>query len=192
LISPTAAEGVIYLLRNPLDVAISYAHHFACSVDDAIGYMGDEGHRIFASRDKLHWLPPQYYRSWCDHVASWLERSRLRLLVLRFEDLVRDPHTEFARAAAFAGLPAGRRRVADAVAFSSFDEMRRQEQRHGFDERNPLAPTFFRRGGVDDWRRSLTAAQVRRIIGEHRDVMRRFGYVDDHGEAIPQAEKSDR
>ena len=35
-------SGAIYIVRNPLDVAISYANHMNCSIDFAIEQMGTE------------------------------------------------------------------------------------------------------------------------------------------------------
>lgn len=187
LVSRQAASGVVYLVRNPLDVAVSYAHHFACDLDRAIDRLADDRHQIFDSPDRLYWHPRQRYRTWSRHVESWVDESNLPILLLRYEDMSRNPEDACRQVAEFAGLPADRQRLTKAVRFSSFAELQRQEERKGFAERNPDAPSFFRRGTVDGWRTVLTACQVRRVIDAHRRVMRRFGYVDDGGEPIPQA-----
>ena len=36
LITPAATAGAIYILRNPLDLAVSYAHHYRVSLDRAV------------------------------------------------------------------------------------------------------------------------------------------------------------
>ena len=40
---------------------------------------------------------------------------------------------------------------------------------------------FFRKGKIGSWRESLTPGQVERIILDHGEVMRRFGYLAAEG-----------
>ena len=70
------------------------------------------------------------------------------------------------------------------MAFSSFDELQRQEQEQGFAEQMAPGRSFFRKGKVGAWREALTSAQAARIIGDHRDVMTRFGYLSEAGEPV--------
>ena len=41
--------GAIYVVRNPLDVALSYAHHLGATLDDIIDLMGRTGFESPAS-----------------------------------------------------------------------------------------------------------------------------------------------
>jgi hypothetical protein len=104
--------------------------------------------------------------------------------VMRYEDMKRLPGETFTAAAAFLGLPHGRERVVDALEKSSFDELQRQEREQGFRERPPSAESFFREGRVGAWRETLQADQVARIVRDHRDVMRRFGYLTEGDEPV--------
>jgi len=38
---------------------------------------------------------------------------------------------------------------------------------------------FFRDGRVGQWREVLDSAQVRHVLDDHHDVMKRFGYLPD-------------
>jgi len=42
-INSAVTSGAIYIVRNPLDVAISYSHHMGRSIDDAIEHMEQKG-----------------------------------------------------------------------------------------------------------------------------------------------------
>ena len=44
LIPPEISAGAVYIVRNPLDVAISLAHFNSDSIDDAIAMMGTSGY----------------------------------------------------------------------------------------------------------------------------------------------------
>ncbi len=93
------------------------------------------------------------------------------------------PVETFTAAAAFVGMTADRDKVIRALQFSSFDELQRQEREAGFQEFNK-GRLFFRRGKVGGWREELTPSQVARIIGDHREVMLRFGYLNEAGEPV--------
>ena len=64
-------QGIIYIIRNPLDVAVSYAYHNGCSIQESIDMMGDENHWLSNSDSKLHIQLPQKLSSWSTHVQSW-------------------------------------------------------------------------------------------------------------------------
>ncbi|MGH7507670.1 MAG: sulfotransferase domain-containing protein, partial [Longimicrobiales bacterium] len=102
--------------------------------------------------------------------------------VVRYEDMSRTPQQTFAASIAFAGLPAGEVRLARALEFSRFDELRRQEREAGFRERSPHSAGFFRQGRIGGWRAGLTTADVERMIESHGATMQRFGYLAASGE----------
>ena len=64
--------GVIYILRNPLDVAVSLAAHFDCDLDTAIGYMATDGLTLSSSLEVYRHQFPQRISSWSGHVCSWM------------------------------------------------------------------------------------------------------------------------
>lgn len=179
LLSATSSRA-IYLIRNPLDVAVSFAHHLTRDLDSIIEGMADAESALAPYTDRLPWQLRQRLLSWSRHVLSWVA-APLPLLVLRYEDIIQQPLKTFSQAARFAGLPDEPARVRKAVAFSDFKEMQRQEQERGFKERMQKAKKFFREGGWGVWRRELTPAQAARLIRAHREVMQRFGYLTAEG-----------
>jgi hypothetical protein len=64
-----------------------------------------------------------------------------------------------------------------AIARSSFDNLRAQEEQDGFRERPEQSERFFRDGRSDQWREVLTGHQVARIVRNHGEQMARFGYL---------------
>jgi len=180
-----ASAGAIYLIRNPLDVCVSYAHHSGQSgFDGIIARMASPNYAIAGKRKGMAGQLRQRLLRWSDHVVSWVDAPGLRLLVLRYEDMQARPVESFTAAAAFAGLTQDPDSIARAVAFSSFRELQRQEQEQGFAEQVAPGRSFFRKGKVGVWREVLTNAQAARIIGQHRVVMGRFGYLTEAGEPV--------
>lgn len=177
-----ATAGVVYLLRNPLDIAVSLAHHNVAPVAKMVAKMGDPTF-TFVEAPRHHPLV-QRLLSWSQHVTSWVDEPDLPVLVARYEDLQADPIQTFTRVIRFCGLPDDPARIAKAVAFSAFDQVQAQERTHGYNGKSENAASFFRKGEVGSWREGLTDDLVAKLINDHGDVMRRFGYLSHGGDLI--------
>ncbi|MEO1721879.1 MAG: sulfotransferase domain-containing protein [Pseudomonadota bacterium] len=173
LIPPKLSRGVAYIIRHPLDVACSYARHYATSPDDACLALSREDHVILGAEDAV----TQYLGNWSDHVRSWTQPRDLPVLVLRYEDLLADPRAGFRRLLEHIGVPVVDERLERAVRFSSFDEVRSQEDKGGFIEKSQSAERFFHGGGSGEWRDKVSLKRASAVATEHRAVMERYGYT---------------
>lgn len=182
LISKAATAGVIYLLRNPLDVAVSFAHHSAATVERMVRKMAEMDFAFVDKPQSLHNQFRQRLLTWSGHVTSWVDEAGLRVLVIRYEDLHADTEAVFSNAIRFCGLDEDPERIEKAVRFSQFEQAQKQEAEHGFGEKMPAAESFFRKGQVGSWREELTPELVAKLIADHDEVMKRFGYLDEKGE----------
>ena len=173
----------IYIIRNPLDVAISFAHHTGRSIEDIIAQMANP----------MQWCNPmenQVYEpmgSWSAHVASWMAVFDRPVFVMRYEDMLRSPLEVFGRLAGFLRLAPTGDQLQRAIDKSSFSEVSRQEQEKGFWEKPAIAEKFFRAGAADQWRDVLSKEQVQRIASAHAPMMQRAGYLlpDCGGDVLP-------
>jgi aryl sulfotransferase len=181
LIPADVTRGALYIVRNPLDVAVSFAHHFAIPVEEAVKTLGRKNASLGPRPERLRTQLSQRLMSWSDHVLSWLEQQTIPVHVMRYEDMSLRPVETFGDAVCFLGWPEDVHRVRRAVEFSSFRILREQEVTHGFRERQPEAASFFRQGKTGGWREVLTEEQVARIISDHGPVMRRLGYLSENG-----------
>jgi len=176
LIPPQLTRSAIYILRNPLDMALSYARQFDHSPEGAAETIG----RSDNSSAGTHGTVTQFFGTWSDHVRSWARCRAFPVLVVRYEDMQADPDAAFTRVLKHLGLSPDPERLARAVRFSSFDELSKQEAAEGFIERSAAArEAFFHSGRSGAWRAALPAAAVQRIRADHASVMREYGYLDD-------------
>ena len=174
MIPAALSRSAIYILRNPLDMVLSYARHFGVPLEDAAVAIGRSDTAIAASGKSVK----QYIGSWSGHVRSWSQSRDLSVLTLRYEDMLTDPHGAFAKALAHVGIPFDKARLDRAVQFSSFDELSRQEATDRFLEHGEMKERFFHSGQAGAWRDALPEALADRIRSDHGAVMRRFGYLD--------------
>ncbi len=184
LVDDIATVGALYILRNPLDVAPSYANHKGVGIDEAIAMMGDPAHALSRSDGALSQQLLQFTGTWSHHVRSWTEAPDLNVHVIRYEDMHAFPQRTFGSSISFLGLDPEPEQLERAIRFSRFDEMSRQERQSGFRERPVRAASFFRQGQSGDWRRTLSPQQVSRVIADHHEMMTRHGYLDSSGNPV--------
>ena len=172
LINDRVSKGAIYLVRNPLDLVISYAAHLGIPIDEAIDAMdGSPNFTVEADSNVVTVMG-----SWSDHVDSWLTNETVPRILVRYEDLVEDPSKEFNKVLTTLGMGIDQGQLSKAIGFSSFSELARQESVSGFRERPPHAKQFFRQGVSGQWNDILKRSQVQKIIATHGNVMAKLGY----------------
>jgi hypothetical protein len=170
------ARAAILLVRDPRDVASSYANHNRSTIDRALDLMADPGAVLFGT-GRPHDQLPQKLLGWSEHAASWLDQRDVPVHVVRYEDMKRDTVGTLRAAMHFAGWPVDRARTERAAAMVSFEKLREQEASGGFCEwHDPGGRRFFRRGEAGGWRDELTLDQIDRIERAHAPMMQRLGY----------------
>jgi hypothetical protein len=172
----TVSCGTIYIVRDPRDVAISLAAHNGATIDAAITDMATQSYGTQNSDQAAF----EIWGSWSEHTLSWTDKPHEAVLVVRYEDMLADPVPTFTGVAKHLRQKPTPEQIAEAVALSSFDELRDAEIAAGdFRERSERAERFFREGRAGEWREKLKPEQVRRIEDTHRDMMSKFGYLSN-------------
>lgn len=172
MISLEVTAGAIYVVRNPLDLVISHAHHYGLTLDQAIRAINTPG--LQGLNGDVHVY--EWHGTWSEHVRSWTQNPNPALHVIRYEDMIDAPHRTFSGVAAFLGLSPSRERLERAIRLSSFKVLREQERRFGFIEKSASAERFFREGRKDQWRKMLTPEQIEAVASLHHEQMARFAY----------------
>ncbi len=165
--------GAIYVIRNPLDVAVSYSHHYGISLAEAVAAMNRPGNQSTGNQENFVY---ELHGSWSEHVKSWTATPNPALHVVRYEDMAKEPLRAFGDVVGFLGLRVAPERIAHSIARSSFAVLREQELRKGFRERSKKSDQFFRAGEVGQGRRLLAPELIEALCATHRESMVRFGY----------------
>jgi aryl sulfotransferase len=172
------SAGVVLIVRNPLDVAISLADFLGRTMDETIDSMASETAGLSSQKMAGGTSLPQLLTSWSGHARSWLDQQAIALHLVKYEDLVSSPNSAFGGLAAFLGLGQGADAIAEAVHHSRFEELRCQEETFGSELRPAGCDRFFRSGNVGGWRNVLSEAQWTRLIATQGEMMKRLGYDD--------------
>lgn len=166
---------VIYLVRDPRDVCISYFHHRHRQPGKE-GTTLEEHVRAFLKGEL------DRYGRWEENVGSWIgaKRSAAEMLIVRYEDLKADPIRELERIRDFLGLAADDAAIEASVRRSSFDEMQRLERFQaevtGSVSAVRIARPFVRAGRTGGWADELPAACAAMIEEQCEWPMAVLGY----------------
>ncbi len=177
-ITPEATYGAIYVVRNPMDVTVSFAHHNGLDMHVAVLGLCKNSHFIPAAKGRI----PQIITSWSDHVHGWTGAPGLHLKLIRFEDMLKSPKKTFGEVIEFLGMARDPARLKRAIRFSSFKVLAEQEKVTQFGEKSPEAERFFREGTTGGWRDVLAAEDVDMLLSNHRDMMVQYGYLTENGD----------
>jgi hypothetical protein len=144
---------VVYLLRDGRDAMVSYRHYREAI--DGVEY------------DFMKFVTPEtalYPCHWPEHVELWIQNPyHAQMLVIKYEDLLRDPVRELKRFCQFAGMSRETDHLTAIAEGASFRNLRDKEARMGFgrpDHNFPPGKFFFRRG----------------VVGCHRTKCRRMSW----------------
>lgn len=169
---------VIYIVRDPRDVALSY-YDFSRKyrqIDDSYpltSYVSDFVHGRLSSAD---------WGTWGENVASWYytRNGTPAFLLLRYEDMQADAVKELARIARFLGIEPATGRLNAAIERSSADRMRKMEKTQGDqwvttkDKRSDIP--FVRTATSGLWKEKLPASAVQQIESAWGPLMAALGY----------------
>jgi hypothetical protein len=172
-INAHVSSGAIYIVRNPLDVVISYADFAGVPIDTMITWMAADNFETTITDDTIK-CP---VGSWSQHVDSWTAKAMGKVHVVRYEDMMASPMKAFSGVLKYLNLNLPRDRVRLAIKNSSFKVLRAQETRKGFVERSQAQRRFFRKGTTGQWKSALSDEQVANIVATHGEQMARFGYL---------------
>ena len=167
---------VIYLVRDPRDVAVS-EYHF------------DLKKRYIEADVTLEQFVKRFiagetssYGSWWEHAASWIaaRHGNPAFLLVRYEDLLSDSIGETAKIAEFLGIQADPERLQAAVERSSADRMRKLEKQEadqwtGTKNTRKEIP-FVRAAKSGGWKETLPAHSVEEIEVAWAPLLNFLGY----------------
>jgi hypothetical protein len=170
---PGSTASAIYILRDPRDVALSYAWHYKMTLGLAVVALCTSS--AFNIKQEALGLT-ELLMSWGEHVLGWTSLKRCPLLVLRYEDLLADPTAGVRQIGKFLDRPLSADQVAAIVAATAFDEMRGQERARGFNE-SVRPDGFFRAGTSDQWRDIDDESVFQPLLDKNARIMRKHGYL---------------
>ena|SRR5215216_4671189 len=174
----TTTAKIIYVARNPKDVAIStYFHN-----QSKLGYEGTwEEHLQLFMNDDVGFGP--YF----EHILAWWQASQSdeHILFMKYEDMKHDHAGTVARLASFLGLEVDSQLIDTIVTLSSFQSMKSNATTNfEWIPQKADKPKHFRKGDIGDWRNYFSTEQSLRMNDLILEKMKGSGLQFDFGEGV--------
>jgi len=169
-----ATRAAILIVRDPRDVACSYAPFFGTNLAGAVASMQIDRP---AYPNPAQQSARQPWGSWSSHTLSWLDETvPFPVHLVRYEDMRSDAVGVLKPVFDAIGMPVPTEDLAAAVERTRFDRLKSDETDKGFRETSPKTRTFFRKGRAGGWREELPENLVARLRDDHGPVMEMLGY----------------
>ena len=170
-------KRVIYIVRDPRDVVVSYYHYQLKVRWIEDGYPLDQFVSRFVAGDL------DSYGSWAENVSSWLgtRQNGPGFLLLRYEDILAEPTRALGKVASFLGVERTSQQMTRAVELSSADHMRELEKKQSdvwiTTRASRKDKSFVRAATVGSWRSDLGPELVSKIESAWSSEMNALGYI---------------
>ena len=178
--------GAIYIVRDPRNVITSLSNHYQISIDEAYDFMDDEKRAIY-SKVNDRYLGFQFLMSWSLNQKSWIDNKSFPVLLVKYEDLVKETFAEFKNVIEFINKITNKNerfnkeRAINAIKNTSFEKLQSLEREHGFSEAMFKKGTkdrikFFNLGIANNFKLLLSKNLINKMNNKYANELKKFSY----------------
>ena len=171
--------GVIYIVRDPRNVIISFSNFMNMSIEETLKFMTK------GKGDGLSWI-----ENWSKNYNSWkIFKEHQKYLLIKYEDLIQKPDKKFLEILEFihqlhnkSKIIIDEKKFKNTIKSTSFDNLQKLEKEKGFPEAHKDQNTekvipFFSLGSKRDWTKSLDKNIIIELEKTFNKEMKELGYL---------------
>ena len=176
--------GVIYIVRDPRDVVISYAHHNNQTIEQTLKMINQNYILGAEIKDRI----PIYLGSWSYNYNSWKVFKNInKYLLIKYEELILNDEKYFEKILLFIkniskmDFDISEKKIKKVLEEIKFEKLKKLEKEKGFheskkdDKGNTI--NFFRSGKTKQWKNNLDLKTKNMIEEVCQKEMKELGYI---------------
>ena len=174
--TPKLTYGCIYIVRDPRDIAFSFASHRGKTINDTIDFMSKTESYLLPSKNHVLTL----LTSWDLHYKSWM-LLKVPILLIKYEALLEHTEIEIKKIIKFMNqlLNIDEQDLNDKIynicKSTDIKKFIDYEKKFGFDEASKNR-SFFRKND-SNWKKNLSINQINRIENLFKSTMQKLNYI---------------
>lgn len=177
IIPKISSRHIIYIVRNPLDVTLSFSNHKAVSYEKIVKHFINNEKGFLSKKNNSSHEIYQFMGSWKQHVKGWIDQKQIPVHIVKYEDMKDKPHKTFSLALKALGIPYDAKKIEKAVSASSFEHLKQQEIKFGFMEKPSSNKSFFNKGEIGQGLKEIPHHLVNDIIKQNKKMMANLDYL---------------
>jgi hypothetical protein len=180
-------KAAIYIVRDPRNLITSFSHHYSMSAEESYNFLisknkilteGEWGSKNFGISAVLG--------SWNDHYKSWKNINFAPILILKYEDLIRDTKKSLIKIINFLNkfmkIELDEKKVKKVINSCSFEKLAEMEKKYGFEEsvkskKNNKKLNFFYLGKKNNWENLLNPQVEEKVRKAFNKEMKELDYI---------------
>ena len=176
--------GVIYVVRDPRDVVISYSHHNNQTIEQTLKMINQNYILGAEIKDSI----PVYLGSWSYNYNSWKVFKNInKYLLIKYEELILNDEKYFEKILLFIkniskmDFDISEKKIKKVLEEIKFEKLKKLEKEKGFheskkdDKGNTI--NFFRSGKTKQWKNNLDLKTKNMIEEVCQKEMKELGYI---------------
>jgi len=180
-------KAVIYVVRDPRNVITSLSHHYSLNIEESYKFMINKN-KIIAGDN---WGTENFgissiLGSWSDHYKSWNDIKFAPILIIKYENLIKDTEGTFVKIInflqEFIEVKIENKKILKTVNSCNFKNLVRMEKVQDFKEavyskNNNEKLNFFNLGKKNNWEKLLSAEIEKKLRTVFHKEMKELNYL---------------
>jgi len=186
--SPKYSLGVIYIIRDPRNLITSLKNHNNFkSYEEALTMMQNDNAILSDYKHLKNYAKTTILNSWRINYQSWLQHNSYRRMMIKYEDILKDPETIFRDLVIFINTicrnnqEINKKKLEKAIETTNFESLKKIEEKgkfteNVFSEKDKTKRKFFYLGPKNNWKDKLDQNMIDKMNNYYKEDLKKFGY----------------
>jgi hypothetical protein len=175
-------KAIIYIVRDPRNLITSLSNHYSLSLKDSLDFMSNKNKMIIPNENQFGIAT--VLGDWSEHYKSWKNSNIAPILIIKYEDLLKDTISTFTSVvnflSSFIKIEIDKKKIVDVVDNCKFETLSAMEKKYGFFEsmtKNDKKINFFFLGQENNWQSLLKPEIENKIKKNFEKEMKELDYI---------------